>query len=46
MCLPVLDKDKRLIDVINYQSFLNKEKKLKCIRVKIPARVSFYWRWS
>ena len=41
MCLPVLDKDKRLIDVINYQSFLNKEKKLKCIRVKIPARVSF-----
>ena len=41
MCLPVLDKDKRLIDVINYQSFLNKENKLKCIRVKIPARVSF-----
>ena len=41
MCLPVLDKDKRLIDVINYQSFLNKEKNLKCIRVKIPARVSF-----
>ena len=34
MCLPVLDKDKRLIDVINYQSFLNKEKNLKCIRVK------------
>jgi D-glycero-alpha-D-manno-heptose-7-phosphate kinase len=41
MCLPVLDKDKRLIDIINYQSFLNKEKKIKCVRVKIPARVSF-----
>tara|TARA_B100000902_G_C27316319_1_gene921555 strand:+ start:1482 stop:2888 length:1407 start_codon:yes stop_codon:yes gene_type:complete len=41
MCLPVLDKDKKLIDIINYQSFLNKEKRVKCIRVKIPARVSF-----
>lgn len=41
MCLPVLDKDKKLVDIINYQSFLNKEKRLKCIRVKIPARVSF-----
>ena len=41
MCLPVLNKDKKLVDIINYKNFLHREKQPKCIRVKIPARISF-----
>ena len=41
LCLPVLDKSKKLIDILNYRNFLNEEKIPKCIRVKMPARISF-----
>ena len=41
LSLPVLDKKKKLIDIINFKNFLEEEKKPKCIRVKIPARISF-----
>lgn len=40
-CLPILDKSKKLIDIVNYENFLNEETRPKCIRVKIPARISF-----
>ena len=36
-----MDKKKKLIDIINFKNFLEEEKKPKCIRVKIPARISF-----
>ena len=41
LCLPVLDRTKKLIDILNYGNFLNEEKMPKCIRVKMPARISF-----
>ncbi|MDC1177531.1 CBS domain-containing protein [Candidatus Pelagibacter sp.] len=41
LLIPVLDKQKKLIDIVSYNDFLLEKKKLKCIRVKVPARVSF-----
>tara|TARA_A100001015_G_scaffold320157_1_gene445549 strand:+ start:180 stop:1583 length:1404 start_codon:yes stop_codon:yes gene_type:complete len=41
LSLPVLDNNKKVFDIINYNNFLLEERHPKCIRVKIPARVSF-----
>tara|TARA_B100000579_G_scaffold387212_1_gene359455 strand:- start:1057 stop:2463 length:1407 start_codon:yes stop_codon:yes gene_type:complete len=41
LLLPVLDKNKKVVDILNYNNFLIDTRKPKCIRVKIPARISF-----
>ena len=41
MSLPVLDENKKVVDIMNYNDFLINDKKPRCIRVKIPARISF-----
>lgn len=41
LSLPVLDNKKKVFDIINYNHFLSEDRYPKCIRVKIPARVSF-----
>tara|TARA_Y100001958_G_C21209251_1_gene535106 strand:+ start:244 stop:1647 length:1404 start_codon:yes stop_codon:yes gene_type:complete len=41
LLLPVLDERKKVINILNYNNFLIDTKKPKCIRVKIPARISF-----
>tara|TARA_Y100000591_G_scaffold290460_1_gene276281 strand:- start:5087 stop:6493 length:1407 start_codon:yes stop_codon:yes gene_type:complete len=39
--LPLLNNKNKVIDLINYSDFLSEDKKPQCIRVKIPARISF-----
>ncbi len=41
LSLPVLDENKKVVDIMNYNDFLINDKKPRCIRVKIPARISF-----
>ena len=41
LSLPVLDNNKKVFDIINYNDFLSEDRYPKCIRVKIPARISF-----
>ena len=41
LSLPVLDEKKKIVDILNYNDFLTEKRNPKCIRVKIPARISF-----
>ncbi|MDA9066144.1 CBS domain-containing protein [Candidatus Pelagibacter sp.] len=39
--LPVLNKKKKVVDVLNFKDFLDKKKLVNPISVRVPARVSF-----
>ncbi len=39
--LPVLDKKKRVVDIINYNDFLNEKNSPQFVKAKVPIRISF-----
>ncbi len=39
--LPVLNKNKQVIDLINYNDFLNQKNSPKFVKAKVPIRISF-----
>tara|TARA_B100000767_G_C19726741_1_gene519831 strand:+ start:143 stop:1525 length:1383 start_codon:yes stop_codon:yes gene_type:complete len=39
--LPVLDKNKKIVDIINYNDFLNEKNSPQFVKAKVPIRISF-----